>query len=146
MTYGTQNTTVCIEPSDILCNAFSLTCSFSFSRAHLLPCSRSIQTATMFWGVLGYMFVHHFLFLFSFPKTDEHPICPTSYRGYLSPCVHLCMYPYPCFALSVVVCVCFREYSSTSPSTRSNWPNLVPPLRQRGTAWYHAWHNTFACS
>ena len=134
MTYGTQNATVCIEPSDVLCNAFSLTRSFSLSRAHLLPCSPSVLTATMFWGILGYMFVRHFLLLFGFPKTDEHPIRPTSYRGYSSPCVHLCMYPYPCSTLSVVVCVFFGEYSSTSPSTRSRWPNLVPPLRRRGTA------------
>ena len=136
-TYGTQNATVCIEPSDVLCsNAFSLTRSFSLriARAHLLPCSRSVQTATMFWGILGYMFVRHFLFLFGFLKTDEHPIRPTSYRGYSSPCVNLCMYPYPCSTLSVVVSVFFWEYSSTPPSTRSHRANLVPPLRRRGTA------------
>ena len=109
MTYGTQNATVCIESSDVLCNAFSLTRSVSLACAHLLPCSRSVQTATMFWGILGYMFVRHFLFWFGFPKTDEHSMRPTSYRGYSSPCVHLCMYPYPCSTLSVVVCVLFRS-------------------------------------
>ena len=90
MTNGTRNATVCIEPSDVLCNAFSLTRSLSLSRIHLLPCSRSVQPATMFWGILGYMFVRHFRFLFGFPKTDKQPICPTSHCGYSSPCVHLC--------------------------------------------------------
>ena len=88
------------------------------------------------------MFVRHFQFLFGIPNADEHPVRPTSYLGYSSPCVRLHKSVSVFHAVRRGLCLFLGVQFNIAIDSKS----LAESCSASLTTWYRAWHNTFASS